>query len=142
MDLFKDRFFAFISRYRTSLAVFAVIAAAVGVDFVYRASDIDFYSRGMKSLEQDNVDDAIAHFSRALRQNPADPVARFGLGQAYHKKGWLEEAVKQYEQAVQNSSSTLAQAYQSLGQAYQQMNRKEEALSALKKAEALKSRSF
>lgn len=132
----------FTARYRTALAVMLVIAAAAGLDYAYRSAATDYYTRGTQALNDDRVDDAISHFSRALRQNPSDPASRAGLAHAYQKKGWLDEALKQYEQSTHVGTATLAQSYEQMSQVLQTLNRREEATKAQAKAELLKSRSF
>lgn len=93
-------------------------------------------------LSPKQLDTIIDGLSQTLRQTPADSAARLGLAIAYEKKGWTEEAIKQYEQAIESSSQTLAQSYERLGQVLQGLNRQDEAARALQKATRIKSQSF
>jgi tetratricopeptide (TPR) repeat protein len=119
---------------RAPLTVFALIAAAVLLDYGFRSSSQDYYARGIEAMHAGKFDKAVDHFSRALRQHPADPAARFGLGWAYHSKGWYEEALKQYETAAKRSADTLRAAQFNSGEIYQRLKRQDDAMAAYQAA--------
>lgn len=112
-----------------------VILACLGlIDFFTRDYDarfgeklIDPRTRATKALQTNEFQLAQKEFSLALRQYPADPTARVGLGRTYHSLNRLEEAEKQYEMAIERANEILTQAYQGLGQLSEKAGRKEDA---------------
>jgi tetratricopeptide (TPR) repeat protein len=127
----------FVMLYKAPLAVAGIILTATLIDYRFRASDTDWYAKGLASMSGQKWDAAISDFSRALRQNPADPASRFGLGWAYHSKGWLDEAIKQYEMAGKNASDSGSSSYFNMGVIYQSRHELDEAITAYTKALAL-----
>ena len=121
-------------QYKAAITVLAIIAAAALIDFAYSERGRDSYSQGQANLAADKTDLAITYFSRALRKNPTDFAARLGLGQAYQKKGWADEALKQYEQAVQNGTVGLQAAHYNLGLALLEKGQPEAAFTQFKKS--------
>ena len=107
-----------------------------------RDSRSSWGAESIDKLDPSKLDAAIQSLSYTLRMHPDNPVARLSLAIAYEKKGWTEEAVKQYEQAIESSSHTLAQSFERLGQVLQGLNRHDEAARALEKATRIKSQSF
>src|SRR5690242_8518525 len=88
-------------RYRGALAVLAALALAAGLGCVFRRTGLDERAIGLERLAHGDLDGAIIHLGRSLRENPADPAARLALAQSYQRKGWIDEAIKQYEQAIE-----------------------------------------
>lgn len=124
----------FLLAYKVPLVVVAVVLVAVGIEARWRLADQDFYARGLAEMNQARYDAAISSFNKALRQNPADPAARFGLGWAYHRKGLLDEALKQYAIAGQSASSTAGFLYFNMGVILQQQGKLADAVSAYQSA--------
>ena len=52
-------------------------------------------------LELGQVDEAINEYERVLRLNPNYPLAHYHLGQAYERKGLIDQARASYERFLQ-----------------------------------------
>lgn len=105
----------FFKIYKVPLIVFILLGCGVASYFIFQNSGEDFYQKGLAAMNQGAVDQAIDCFGKAIRRNPSDPAARFGLGWAYHKKGWLDEASKQYAQSQKTSLEILEYLWYNLG---------------------------
>jgi Flp pilus assembly protein TadD len=57
---------------------------------------------GNALLQKGKVDEAIAHFQKALEIQPAFGSAFCGLGDALDKKGRVDEAIRQYQKALES----------------------------------------
>ena len=131
-----------LNNYKAPILVLSLIGGAVIFDYAFRNSSNDYYSKGILAMQSQKFDDAIKAFSRALRQNPADGNSRFGLAWAYHSKGWLDEALKQYDSA---SKAAVDAAYLSnfnSGVIYQQKRRLDEALNSYQTAIGINPKGF
>jgi tetratricopeptide (TPR) repeat protein len=82
---------------------------------------------GSAVYDHGQVDEAIAHFRKALEIYPAYPDAHLDLGIALAKKGLLEEAIKQYEEALAVRPRFM-EAHINLGNALAQKGRMDEAV--------------
>lgn len=120
--------------YKAPLIVFGIILAAISLDYAFRSSDTNYYAKGVANMQTAKYDAAIKDFSRALRQNSADPAAHFGLGWAYHGKGWVDEALKEYELAVRAADDALYLSQFNAGVIYQQKRKLDEAAASYQKA--------
>ena len=127
----------FAKTYRAPLIVFSVILGAVLIDYGFRSSGQDFYAKGLTAMRQQKYDEAVKLFSRALRQAPADPASRFGLGWAYHSKGWADEALKQYDMAAKSAAEPLYLSYFNSGVLLHQKRKLDEAATAYQNAVAV-----
>lgn len=107
-----------LHNYLPPLFVLGIIIGAIWLDYAFRNTAGNFYDRGYANLYTGKTEAAIADFSRALRQNSSDPAARFGLGWAYHQRGWLDEALNQYAIAGPKSLETAHFAYHNAGVIY------------------------
>ncbi len=107
----KTNFLNFVKAYRAPLALLSLVFGIVILDYTFRHTFGSFYDRGVRALNDGNVDRAILHFNRALRHQASDPTARAALALAYQRKGWGDEALKQFEQAIRESQATLVQSY-------------------------------
>jgi tetratricopeptide (TPR) repeat protein len=123
-----------LKKHSQAIAVFSIIIAIVALDYIFRTSSNDAYLNGESSLSRNHTDEAISAFSQALRLNPADGRARLGLARAYHQKGWLDEAIKQYEQSIQAGTSMLHLAHYQLALALASKHEPEAALTHLKQS--------
>ncbi len=79
------------------------------------------------------VDEAIAHFQKALEIKPNCAEACYYLGLSFRKQGRLDEAIAQYQKAVQISPDLL-EAHNNLGNALMQKGRVDEAIAHYQKA--------
>lgn len=73
--------------------------------------------------------DRVAAFVRLIGQTPADPVLRFGLGNALYAAGRFEEAAGAYREAVRLDPAYSA-AHKQLGRALLKAERGPEAKTA------------
>ncbi|MBC7899219.1 MAG: tetratricopeptide repeat protein [Saprospiraceae bacterium] len=92
--------------------------------------------KGNELLVSDNVDFAKAIFEDALKYNPKNAPAFFGLGELYSGKNQESEAVKNYELALANDSA-LTEIYVPLGVLYYQQGEIAKADTLLTKALAV-----
>jgi tetratricopeptide (TPR) repeat protein len=79
------------------------------------------------------VDEAIAHFQKALQFNPDDAEARYNLGNALLEKGSLDEAIVHFQKALQINPD-YADAHNNLGNALLQKGAVDEAIAHFQKA--------
>jgi protein O-mannosyl-transferase len=87
-------------------------------------------------LQKGLVDEAKAHFQKALELGPTDSSAKVGarvnLGNALNVEGRLDEAIDQFETALQIQPD--ARAYTGLGSALRRKGRLNEAIASYEKA--------
>ena len=104
----------------------------------------DYYLRGLGYLQEyqrpENIESAIALFSRALERDPKYALAHAGIGQAYwlkydakYEAEWLEKATQSCERAVALDSEG-APGHTCLGTVYVSRGRYEDAVSQFQKA--------
>jgi tetratricopeptide (TPR) repeat protein len=127
----------FLITYRAPLLTLALIFVVMGVDYRFRATDVDAYARGLEALKSGQSQLAVTEFGRALRQNPSDPAARLGLASAYEALGWLDEAAKEYEMTIKRAAETLKQSYISSARLSEKAGHKDEAKRYARSAGAL-----
>lgn len=82
-----------------------------------------------RSLTQKRMSEKIAQFKEVVDLFPDDPVARFGLANAYLEAGQAEEAVREFREVVRLKPDYTA-AHRGLGRALEKAGRLEEAMSA------------
>jgi tetratricopeptide (TPR) repeat protein len=92
---------------------------------------------GLSLLDQGQVDEAAAHFQKALESHPAFAEAHSNLGNALFRKGHLDEAIAQFQQAVR-LDPTLASAHSNLGLALLQKGQVGDAIARFQAALALR----
>ncbi len=73
-------------------------------------------------FEKGHIDEALGHFDKALRIDPAYAYAHYNYANALAKAGQTEEAIQHYEQALQ-LRPRLAQAQVNLGSLLQRLGR-------------------
>ena len=82
---------------------------------------------GFALFKQGLVDEAIAHYQKALQINPDNLEACYNLGNALIQKGRVDEAVIYYQKALQINPDS-AEAHNNFGNALLKMGRVDEAL--------------
>jgi tetratricopeptide (TPR) repeat protein len=90
-------------------------------------NEVAHYGLGSVFLHKEQLDEAIAHYQKALEINPDYPNAKNDLGTALLKKGRLDEAIACYQQALQIEPDYV-KARNNLGNALLQEGRMEEAI--------------
>jgi tetratricopeptide (TPR) repeat protein len=88
---------------------------------------------GNALLKKGNVDEAIAHFQRALQIDPDSVEAHNNLGNALLKEGNVDEAIVQYQKALQINPD-YAKAHYNLGCALFQKGNVDEAIEHFQRA--------
>jgi tetratricopeptide (TPR) repeat protein len=88
---------------------------------------IGHYSFGTVLVQKGNVDEAIAHFQKALQINPNDAGVCYNLGNALFQKGKVDEAIAQYQKALQIKPD-FAEVCYNLGNALFQKGNVDEAI--------------
>lgn len=96
---------------------------------------------GLVLLDRGQVDEAVAHFQKALQLKPNDFKARYNLGTALAAKGQFEDAINCFRDALQfkpNHSDgdfpSHADAYYNLGLAFRRLHRTKEAIMQFREA--------
>jgi Flp pilus assembly protein TadD len=88
---------------------------------------------GLALIRRGQVDEAIAHYQKALEINPNDALAHTNLGLALIKKGQVDEAIAEYQQALKINAN-YDEAYVNMGNALIRKGRMDEATAQLQKA--------
>ena len=88
---------------------------------------IGHYALGNALLKKGSVDEAIAHYQKALQINPNDANACYSLGNALLQNGNVDEAIIQYQRALRIKPD-YAEAYINLGNALLQKGNVDEAI--------------
>jgi tetratricopeptide (TPR) repeat protein len=86
-----------------------------------------YYNLGYALTTQGKLDEAIAHYSEALRINPAYAEAHNNLGNALTTQGKLDEAIAHYSEALRINPNS-AQAHNNLGNALARQGKLDEAI--------------
>jgi len=92
---------------------------------------------GNVCLQKGQVDEAIAHFQKALEIKPNYAITHYNLGVSFYLLGRIDEALPQYEKAVELKPD-YAEAHNNLGLIFFQQGRLDEALPQYEKAVELK----
>jgi len=88
---------------------------------------------GNTFLEKGQLDEAIAHYQKALQLKPDYANAYYNLGNALLRKGQLDEAITQYQEALQLNPDN-AQARVNFGTALSQEGKLDEAITQFQQA--------
>jgi protein O-mannosyl-transferase len=88
---------------------------------------------GNAFLDKGNLDEAIAHFQKALRIMPAHAEAHYNLGNAFYRHGDVSDAIVQYQEALQTKPDDEKTHY-NLGMAFLQQGNINEAISQFEAA--------
>lgn len=92
-----------------------------------------FQKKADRKLDTSTEPAEILYFKKAVACNPLDPAYHLALGLAFHRRGFVEDAVKETSQAVQ-LCPTCASYFQELGDILSRAGRHEEALKAFEKS--------
>ena len=88
---------------------------------------------GMTLSYAEHLDDAIAHFKKAIRLNPFSPYWYYKeLGTCYIQKGQYEDALTEYKKALQRSPDNIGN-HMGLATIYVFLDRQEEAEAEVRK---------
>lgn len=116
-----------------SLAV--VLMTLVGVLVYFNSSSVKLKKQvdlGNKYLEEEDYEQAIAHYKEAIKIDANDVDAHLGLAKAYMGDDDLKHAISEYEKVVKLDSKNV-EAYLGLAEAYESKGELEEAVSILDK---------
>ena len=91
------------------------------------------YNLGLFYLNQNNVDEAVKNFVKALSLDTRYYLAWNALGLAHSMKGRLEESVKAYQKCLE-VNPRFTEAHNNLGTAYQEVKLLDKAEEEFKKA--------
>jgi len=92
---------------------------------------------GNALLKKGSVDEAIAHFQKALQIIPDNAEACYNLGNALLKKGSVDEAIAHFQRALQIKPDYV-EAHNNLGNALFKKGNVEEAITHYQKAQQIK----
>jgi tetratricopeptide (TPR) repeat protein len=98
---------------------------------------VGHYGLGCALLKKGSVDEAIAHFQKALQIKPDYAGAHYDLGNALLKKGSVDEAIVQYQKALQIKPDYVG-AHNNLGNALRKKGNVDEAITHFQKALQIK----
>jgi len=87
----------------------------------------DAFQRGVAALTNSAYDQAIAHFTEALRRDPRRVEAFHNRGEAYRRKGEYDRALADYTQAL-TINPHYAHAYYNRGIVYSNKGAYDEAI--------------
>ncbi len=92
--------------------------------------------KGNEAYEKKEYENAATHYQQAIEKKPADPVARYNLGNAFYKNNKTDEAVAAYDKALSNavSAADKARAYYNKGVVLQNDKKLPECIEAYKNA--------
>ena len=96
-------------------------------------NDVAHLDFGADLAKRGNMEEAIAHYRKALEINPKNAQAHFNLGNSLCKKGSMDEAVTQYQTALEINPH-YAQACNNLGTLFFQKGRLQDAITQFQKA--------
>ncbi len=89
--------------------------------------------QGKQSLEQQRYDEAITAYREAVRRDPQNAVAQYGLGVAYSHKGADDQAIVAYREAIRLQPDNV-DAYYGLGLVSERKGDNNEAIAAVREA--------
>jgi tetratricopeptide (TPR) repeat protein len=92
----------------------------------------DFFSYGERLLEENNLDQALVQFQKALNDNPNDLEARLKAAFILENQGKTEEAVSEYKKAIEANPQD-PRPYESLASLFEQKNDLNKALDFYRK---------
>jgi len=88
---------------------------------------------GLALFNKGQVDEAMAHYQKALAIRPNNAEAHNNLGFALFQKGWVDQAISYYQKAL-GIDSNYAGAHNNLGLAFYQKGRADEAIEQYQRA--------
>ncbi len=93
----------------------------LGISSVYAQTAVDYVQRGNAYQAQENYDQAIADYTKAIDISPEFAKAYDNRGVAYAKIGQLSSAISDFTMAIANNPND-AQAYNNRGHAYAKLD--------------------
>ena len=91
---------------------------------------------GNKLYKENNFQQSMAEYKKALSLKPDNPVANYNLGNAQFRTNQLDEAVNSYEATIKGSNETpiREKAFYNKGVAFSKQQKLEESIDAWKNA--------
>lgn len=96
-------------------------------------NDVLFVDKGTGAMLENNADEAISYFKKALESNPENSAAHCRLGTIYSRTGKPEEALQELEKAIELRPNVGFYRFM-LSQIYFQLGNKEKASEEISKA--------
>ena len=96
-----------------------------------------YLRRGIEAHQKRDFDQAILHYSNAIRLNPTTAVAHNNRGSAYQEQGNLEKAIADYDRAIELKPYD-PDAYYNRGNAHRKQGNLEKAIADYDRAIELK----
>lgn len=117
-----------------------LLVALLGVCALFtaapRTARADEIAEGRRALKEGRVEEAIAHYQRAVQAEPNRAEAQLGLGQALERRRRWEDALKTYDAAAKLDPRS-AEAQRGRGATLAKLGRLEEAAKAYEEANKL-----
>jgi Flp pilus assembly protein TadD len=114
-------------------SVLAVFVGCSGVKTYIGQDSQQSTIAGKQWLDQQRYDEAIAAYRQAVRLEPQNALAHYGLGVAYSRKGENEQAIAAYREAIRLQPEH-ADAHYGLGVASGHLSQNEQAVTAYREA--------
>ena len=92
-----------------------------------------YISRGISSLKNGQLEDAVSEFSSAINLDPEKALTYVARGSAYFRLGRFDKALSDYNRAIEIDPD-LAAAYQNRGSVYYRQNQLDKAISDYSRA--------
>src|SRR3989441_7805190 len=86
----------------------------------------EYFEHAVNAFGDDNLDDAIDNYQKALKIDPGYQDARHGLGMAFFNRGRVDDAVATAKKLIEIDNDDIL-AHTSLSMFYQSQGRIEEA---------------
>jgi tetratricopeptide (TPR) repeat protein len=97
---------------------------------------VEAANQGVEAAAREHFDEAVGHFSDAIRLNPELAEAYYNRGLAFGRKGNLDQEIADYSEAIR-LKPTFAGAYYNRGVAYEEKGEKAKAEKDFVEAERL-----
>jgi tetratricopeptide (TPR) repeat protein len=117
---------------RTMIVVCSILVAlggCSGVNISGGQGSQELAAQGKQRLDQQRYDEAVTVYREAVRRDPGDAVAQYGLGVAYSRTGADAQAIAAYREAIRLQPDNV-DAYYGLGVVSERQGRDDEAIAA------------
>ncbi|MGE4231827.1 MAG: tetratricopeptide repeat protein [Bacteriovoracia bacterium] len=91
-----------------------IVIGVFAFDYFYRMTDKNYAVRASFFMEKGYYDKARSYYLKALRQNPEDNNAHFGLGWVHQLKNEMPDAQREYGYAIKSAEIVLTSSLYNL----------------------------
>src|SRR5262245_34562506 len=112
-------------------SLFIVLGGCSGMNTSGGQGAQQLATQGKQLLDQQRYSEAIAAYREAVRRDPSDPIAQYGLGVAYSRTGADDQAIPAYREAIRLQPDNI-DAYYGLGVASERQGYDNDAIDAFR----------